>query len=111
MWNGLGRTFLWMFFTVFVKTVLGVLLGFLFWGSTRLPGRRIALTMIFTPMILAPASTGTFFRLIYDPTFGVANYLLTQVVGQRNRLPGGPGLGLAPWSSWLTSGCGLLSCS
>ena len=83
MWNGFGRTFQWMFFTVFTETVLGLLLGFLFWGSTRLPGRRVALTMIFTPMILAPASTGVFFRLIYEPTFGVANYLLNQMLGLR----------------------------
>ncbi|MBW1739435.1 MAG: sugar ABC transporter permease, partial [Deltaproteobacteria bacterium] len=55
--------------------------GLLFWGSSDLPGRRVALTMIFTPMILAPASTGTFFRLIYDPTFGVINYFVHSIFG------------------------------
>jgi multiple sugar transport system permease protein len=76
VWNSFGRTFLWVIVTVGVETVLGVLLGFLFWNSAKLPGRRLALTLLFSPMILAPASTGTFWRLIYDPTFGVINYLL-----------------------------------
>ncbi len=83
MWANFGRTFQWVFITVLVETVLGVLLGLLFWGSTDLPGRRIALTMIFTPMILAPASTGTFFRLIYEPTFGVINYFISTLFGTK----------------------------
>jgi len=81
VWGDFGRTFQWVFITVGVETVLGILLGLLFWGSADLPGRRIALTMIFTPMILAPASTGTFFRLIYDPTFGVLNYFIHSLLG------------------------------
>jgi len=81
VWNAFGRTFKWVFITVGVETLLGVLLGLLFWRSSDLPGRRVALTMIFTPMILAPASTGTFFRLIYDPTFGVINYFVHSIFG------------------------------
>ncbi|MFW6139341.1 MAG: carbohydrate ABC transporter permease [Spirochaetota bacterium] len=76
VWDSFGKTFLWLVVTVGTETLLGVLLGFLFWNSTDLPGRRIALTMLFTPMLLAPASTGTFFRLIYEPTFGILNYFL-----------------------------------
>lgn len=79
VWNGFGRTFLWLVTTVGVETILGILLGLLFWNSTDLPGRRLALTMLFTPMILAPTSTGTFFRLIYEPTFGVLNHFLNQL--------------------------------
>ncbi len=36
-----------------------------------LPGRRLTLTLLFAPMVLTPVATGTFFRLIYDPAFGV----------------------------------------
>jgi multiple sugar transport system permease protein len=81
VWSSLGRTFTWVVVTVGVETFLGVALGFLFWGSAKLPGRRVALTMLFAPMVLAPASVATFFRLIYDLTFGVANYLLGVVTG------------------------------
>jgi multiple sugar transport system permease protein len=90
VWTDLGRTFIWVFATVGTETFLGIVLGFVFWGSAKLPGRRIALTMLFTPMVLAPASVGTFFRLIYDPTFGVANYLLSLTTGTKIDFLGNP---------------------
>jgi len=81
VWLALSKTFVFVIFAVGIETVLGMLLGFLFWGSTRLPGRRLALTLLFSPMILTPAATGTFYRLIYEPTFGVANYLISSIFG------------------------------
>jgi multiple sugar transport system permease protein len=41
-----------------------------------MPGRRIALTLLFAPMVLTPVATGTFFRFIYDPNFGVLNAII-----------------------------------
>jgi multiple sugar transport system permease protein len=76
IWLDLSRTFLFVFFAVALETVLGIALGLLFWNSHRLPGRRIALTMLFAPMVLTPVASGTFWRLIYDPTFGVLNYFI-----------------------------------
>ncbi len=81
VWEGLGKTFIFVIFSVGLETFLGMLLGFLFWGSTSLPGRRLALTLLFSPMMLTPVATGTFFRLIYEPTFGVANYLTSTFLG------------------------------
>ncbi|MBD3306626.1 sugar ABC transporter permease [candidate division KSB3 bacterium] len=81
VWGGLSTTFIFVLFSVGIETVLGMILGLLFWGSTSLPGRRLALTLLFSPMILTPAATGTFFRLIYEPTFGVANYLTKSLLG------------------------------
>jgi multiple sugar transport system permease protein len=63
--------------------VLGMVLGFLFWGSGRMPGRRIALTLLFTPMILPPVAVGTFFKLIYEPNFGIANFFTDKLIGRR----------------------------
>jgi multiple sugar transport system permease protein len=83
VWLALSKTFIFVILAVGIEMVLGLLLGFLFWGSTRLPGRRLALTLLFSPMILTPAATGTFFRLIYEPTFGVANHLTTQLFGTK----------------------------
>ncbi|MGB3539329.1 MAG: sugar ABC transporter permease [Mesorhizobium sp.] len=73
IWLDLSRTFTFVVCGVGIQTVLGAALGFLFWGSRDMPGRRIALTMLFAPMVLTPVATGTFFRFIYDPTFGVLN--------------------------------------
>ena len=77
MWSAFGRTFLFVVLAVGIQTVLGVGLGFLFWGSTQMPGRRVALTLLFTPMVLTPVASGLFWRLIYEPTFGITNYFLT----------------------------------
>lgn len=76
VWIDLSRTFLFVFFAVLLETVLGIALGLLFWNSHRLPGRRVALTMLFSPMVLTPVAAGTFWRLIYDPTFGVLNSII-----------------------------------
>mgnify|MGYP005845606709 CR=1 FL=1 len=75
-WGDLSRTFTFVGVGVTIQTLLGVALGLLFWGSTQMPGRRIALTLLFAPMVLTPVAAGTFFRFIYDPTFGVLNAIL-----------------------------------
>lgn len=76
VWFGLSRTFLFVLCAVGIETVLGLLLGLLFWGSHKLPGRRVALTLLFAPMVLTPVASGTFWRLIYDPTFGILDNIL-----------------------------------
>ncbi len=79
LWGAFSRTFLFVLLAVGVETILGISLGFLFWGSTDMPGRRFALTLLFTPMVLAPVASALFWKLIYEPTFGVVNYFLTVV--------------------------------
>lgn len=80
-WQTFSRTFVWVLFSVGVETALGFLLGILFWGSKQLPGRRLALTLLFTPMIITPLAAGTFFRLMYEPTFGVFNFFIKSLGG------------------------------
>ena len=82
VWGVIGRTLTFMFFSVGLATVIGAVLGLLFWGSTGMPGRRLALTLLFTPMLLPPVAVGTFYRLIYDPTFGVINYYAEGLFGR-----------------------------
>jgi multiple sugar transport system permease protein len=80
-WGMFSRTFRFVVLGVTIETLLGVGLALLFWGSVRLPGRRIALTLLFSPMIVTPVASGTFFRLILDPTFGAGNYLMQRWFG------------------------------
>ena len=75
--NSIGRTFLFMLLAVLLQTILGALIGFLFWRSDKMPGRRLALTLFFTPMVLTPLSSGLFWRLLLDPVFGLVNYLIS----------------------------------
>lgn len=81
IWHALSNTFLFVILGAGSQTFLGIILGFIFWGSKDLPGRRIALTLIFTPMIMAPLATGSFFKIIYDPVFGILNYFINGVFG------------------------------
>ena len=81
IWHALSNTFLFVILGAGTQTFLGIILGFIFWGSKDLPGRRIALTLIFTPMIMAPLATGSFFKIIYDPVFGILNYFIKSIFG------------------------------
>jgi multiple sugar transport system permease protein len=92
MWQTFSRTFVWVLFGVGFQTVLGFLLGLLFWGSKEMPGRRLALTLLFSPMILTPLAAGVFYRLIYEPTFGVVNFFITALGGQKVNFLTDPGL-------------------
>lgn len=78
-WFDLSRTFIFVVLAVGIETVAGFFLGLLFWRSDKLPGRRLALTLLFAPMVVTPVAAGTFWRLIYDPTFGVLNWFLTLI--------------------------------
>lgn len=82
VWLSFSKTLIWVFASVSIETVLGLLLGLLFWGSARLPGRRVALTLLFAPMMITPVAASIFFRLMYDPTFGLISYLISQVSGK-----------------------------
>lgn len=80
-WAAFSRTFLFVILSVSLSGLIGSLLGLLFWRSNGLPGRRIALTLLFTPMLLTPASVGVFFGLMLDPSFGAINYLGELITG------------------------------
>ena len=82
-WSAFSRTFLFMLFTVALSGIIGFALGYLFWGSKNMPGRRVALTLLFTPMLLTPTSVGVFFKLMLNPTFGVISYIAKLITGTR----------------------------
>jgi multiple sugar transport system permease protein len=39
------------------------------------------MTLLFAPMIITPTAAGVFFKLIYEPTFGIVNFLARSVFG------------------------------
>jgi len=83
LWGAFSRTLRFMLVAVGFEVVLGVALGFLFWGSARMPGRRLALTLLFTPMVMAPVASGLFWKLIYEPTFGIVNAIISMFGGEK----------------------------
>jgi multiple sugar transport system permease protein len=95
VWIALSHTLIFVLFSVVLTTLLGSLLGGLFWRSSKMPGRRLALTLLFSPMILTPAAIGTFFRLNYDPTFGIFGYLTKLITGTNIEYLGAEGWAFA----------------
>ena len=91
MWGSFSRTLIFVLLTVIGASLLGGLLGFLFWGSAKMPGRRLALTLLFTPMLLTPVSVGAFYRLMLNPNFGVITYFFGLMTGAREDLLTSPG--------------------
>jgi multiple sugar transport system permease protein len=79
----LNDPFIWRNFTITLKYVLisvtgQVLVGF---GLAMLLNRPMALkglitTLLLLPMMLSPAVVGLFWKLLYDPSFGIINYFL-----------------------------------
>jgi multiple sugar transport system permease protein len=62
---------------VSIEVVLGVLFGFVM--NQRFRGMGVVRLIVFLPMMLAPFVVGLFWRFMFDQTFGVINYLLTEV--------------------------------
>ena len=60
--------------SVATQLVVGGLLAFVFFRA--FPGRRAALMLVLTPMLLSTVAVGTFFSLFYDPTFGIVSAIV-----------------------------------
>ena len=79
----LSDDFIWRNFTITAKYVLisvtgQVLVGF---GLAMLlnrsfPFKGLVTTLLLLPMMLSPAVVGLFWKLLYDPNFGIINYSL-----------------------------------
>ncbi|MFZ9790234.1 MAG: carbohydrate ABC transporter permease [Candidatus Nanopelagicales bacterium] len=72
--GAVSRTFIFLICAVLLQTFLGILIGVLFWKNDKMPGRRLALTLFFSPMVVTPIATSLFWKFILDPTLGVINY-------------------------------------
>ncbi|MFM9096639.1 MAG: carbohydrate ABC transporter permease [Actinomycetes bacterium] len=72
--GAVSRTFIFLICAVLLQTFLGILIGVLFWKNDKMPGRRLALTLFFTPMVVTPIATSLFWKFILDPTLGIINY-------------------------------------
>jgi multiple sugar transport system permease protein len=83
LWGSFSKTLIFMVLTVGLSAVIGAALGYFFWGGAKMPGRRLALTLLFTPMLLTPVSVGAFFRLMLDPNFGIISFLSGVLTGSR----------------------------
>ncbi|MBC8572758.1 carbohydrate ABC transporter permease [Jingyaoa shaoxingensis] len=86
-WDAFWRTINYTLIAVAIETILGVAIALLLGKITRHTG--IIRTVFLLPMVATPVAVGMVWKLIYDPTIGLANLILRKV-------------GL-PTSAWLGS--------
>ena len=86
-WDAFGRTIYYTVIAVGIETILGVSIALLLGKVKRATG--VIRTVFLMPMVATPVAVGMVWKLIYDPTIGLANQILRQV-------------GIAP-QAWLGS--------
>lgn len=73
----LKNTALFAVVSVALEIVLGVILAMML--SNNKKSTRIILSVLLIPMIMAPVASGTLWRMMFDRSTGVVNYLLTLI--------------------------------
>jgi ABC-type sugar transport system permease subunit len=92
-WSSIKVTLIYTVAGVALESLVGLGLALLF--RQNFPGRGALRTLMILPMVITPAVVGMFWKLLYDPNYGVYNYMLSVV-------------GLEP-VSWLSSTWALTS--
>ncbi len=90
--------------SVILQLIIGFLLALLF--AKAFPMRRIVLMLVLTPMMLSFVSVGVFFKLFYEPTFGVVSYVLNFLSDEPFVMLGSPAgaiAGIVIADAWMWS--------
>ncbi len=77
VWERFQTTAIIVSSSVVMQLIVGFLLALMF--AKVFPMRRIVLMLVLTPMMLSFVSVGVFFKLFYEPTFGIVSYALNFV--------------------------------
>lgn len=80
VWGHFLNTGIMIAASVATQLVIGGLLASVF--VRPFPGRRAALMLVLTPMLLSTVAVGTFFSLFYDPTFGIVSAVVRPITGE-----------------------------
>ncbi len=72
--DAVGRTFAFTFFAVVIEGFLGVAVALIL--NRAFVGKSIAKLLLLLPLVATPVAVGIVFNLFYDPTIGLANFVL-----------------------------------
>ena len=72
--HAVGRTFAFTFFAVVIEGFLGVAIALIL--NRAFAGKSIAKLLFLLPLVATPVAVGIVFNLFYDPTIGLANFVL-----------------------------------
>lgn len=84
IWNRFIITGQFVFYAVSIEFLIGFGLAHLFFNNFR--GRRLAITLVTTPLLVAPVAVGIFHRYLFDATFGIYTYFAQLLTGQSVRI-------------------------
>ncbi len=73
-WDVLKNTAVYTIGTVPLNMMLSLVIAFFL--NKKLAGKKILRTMFFTPVIMSSVAAAVIWRWVYEPNFGLANYLL-----------------------------------
>lgn len=84
VWKRFVITGQFVFYAVSIEFLIGFGLAHLFY--TQFKGRRLAITLVTTPLLVAPVAVGIFHRYLFDATFGIYSYIAQLITGQPVRI-------------------------
>ncbi|MDJ0827441.1 MAG: sugar ABC transporter permease [Rhodobacter sp.] len=90
--------------SVLLQLIVGFLLALMF--AKAFPLRRIVLMLVLTPMMLSFVSVGVFFKLFYEPTFGIVSYVMNLFTTEKFVMLGSPAgaiAGIVIADAWMWS--------
>jgi multiple sugar transport system permease protein len=72
--HAVGRTFSFTIFAVLIEGFLGVVIALIL--NRAFVGKSVAKLILLLPLVATPVAVGIVFNLFYDPTIGLANFVL-----------------------------------
>ena len=78
-WIAMQTTAHFVFWTIFLQTLIGFSLAWLI--DRKFRGHAFWTTVILIPMMLSPAVVGNFWRFLYQPQIGLFNYVVSFFTG------------------------------
>lgn len=104
VWERFQTTALIVGSSVLLQLIIGFLLALLF--ARHFPMRRVVMMLVLTPMMLSFVSVGVFFKLYYEPTFGILSWVANMFTDQPFVLlstPNGALAGIILADAWMWS--------
>lgn len=85
-WHSLQVTLTYAFFAIPIGLILGLLLALLL--NTKVPLIAFWRTVFYTPSVVSGVAVAVLWTYLFNPQYGVINWLLTLVGFQKENLPG-----------------------
>lgn len=76
-WSAVGRTLYYALTAVAIETILGIAIAQML--NRHFIGKNVVKTLFLLPIVATPVAVGMIWQLIYEPTIGLGNHLLTSV--------------------------------